>query len=78
LQAGLNDGLQAGTTATVDLHAGDGHRQPCVQGHHTSDRGRLARGIAVAENDVLYCTGLDSGALQQTLERGDAEVDGGQ
>src|SRR5206468_1410810 len=47
-------------------------------GHHTPDGGRLAGRIAVAEDDVFDCGRVDSGALEQPLERGDPEVDGGQ
>ena len=78
LQCRLDDGLQSRPAAAVDLHAGNGHRQSGVQRHHAPDRGCLAAGIAVAEDDVLNGGRFDSGALQQTLQRGDPEVDGGQ
>src|ERR1700755_470149 len=47
----------------------------CSPDPHRSPRA-VAR--AVAKNAVLHCARLASGALQQTFQRGDTEVDGGQ
>ena len=78
LQAGLDDGLQPRSATAIDLHTGNGDRQSGVQCHDPPDRGSLAAGITMAEDHVLHCARVDSGALQQALQCGDAEVDGGQ
>ena len=78
LQARLDHGLQTRAAPPVDLHAWHGHRQAGVQRDDAADRGCLAARIAVAENDVLHCGGLDPGAVEQPLECRDAEVHRGQ
>ena len=78
LQAGLDDGLQSRSAAAVDLHAGNRHRQAGVQRHHTTDCGCLAVGVAMSEDHVAHHLGRDSGPVEQPLQRGDREVDGGQ
>ena len=78
LQTCLDDRLQARSAATVYLHAGHRHRQTRIECDHASDRRRLAVGIAVPEDDILHRFGRNAGALEQPVERGDPEVDGGQ
>ena len=77
LQTGLNHRLQTRPASAVDLHTGNGDGQAGVECHDPSDRRRFAVGVAVAEDDVLHRLGCESGPLEQPLQRGDAEVDGG-
>jgi hypothetical protein len=78
LQAGLDDGLQSRPAAPVDLHTGHGHRQAGVEGHDPPDRRRLTVGVAVSEDDIVDRLRGHPGAIEQSRQRGDAEVDGRQ
>src|ERR1700694_3932528 len=78
LQTGRDDRLQTRSASPVDLHTGNRPRQSGIQRHHTSDRRRLAAGIAVPEDDVLDCLRCYSGSVEQALEGTDSEIDGAQ
>ena len=74
LQTRLNDRLQSRTTTPVHLHPADRHRQSGVQGQHPADRRRFGIRIAVAHNHIVDGSRRDSGALQESGQRGDAQV----
>ena len=76
LQARLDHRLQARPAAAVDLHARNRHRQAGIQRHDASDRGGLAAGVAVPQDDVLHRVGRQPGSVEQPLEGRDAEVNG--
>ena len=50
--------------------------RPGVQPDDAPDRGGLAVGVAVAENDILHRVGWDPGALEQPSQSGHPEIDG--
>src|SRR5690606_20219569 len=61
----VDDGLQAGAAAAIDLATGhrDGHAG--VQRDDAADRGCLHVRVALAEDDVVDDVGIEAGALQQ-------------
>ena len=75
LEGGLDDGLQTRTAATVDVHARHGDRQSGVEGDDPADRRCLAVAVAMAEDDVLNLFGRNTGAIEQTLQCCDTEID---
>ncbi|AHD23813.1 hypothetical protein Y013_15525 [Rhodococcus pyridinivorans SB3094] len=78
LEGGLDDGLQARTAAAVDVHAGHRDRQTGVEGDDATDGRGFAVAVAVAEDDVLNLFGRNTGALEQTLQCRDTEIDCGE
>ena len=70
----VDDGLQPGSAAPVDLDARDPHRQAGVQGDDSPDRRGLAVGAAVAEDHVVDVHGVDAGALEQRPQHRDTQV----
>ena len=78
LETRLDDRLQTRSTPTVDLHAGNGHGQAGIQCDHTADCRRLAVGVAVSEDHVADRLEWDTGPFEQSLQRGDPQVHGGQ
>src|SRR5215203_1866018 len=74
LHGRVQDRLQAGTAAAVDLDAGRGDRQPRVERGHPADRGRLHRGVAVAEDHVLDRLRRQTGALDERADHRRGEL----
>jgi hypothetical protein len=74
LHAGVDHRLQSRSAATVDLHSARRDRQSGVQGHHSAEPRRLRIGVAVPEDDVLHSHRRDPGAVKESGQRGNSEV----
>ncbi len=77
LQAAVEHRLQGGAAAAIDLHPRNLHRQSRVQRRDAPDRGGLAVGIALSEDDVVDVLGAQSGALHYRPDHRGRERGGG-
>src|SRR5690606_17980329 len=59
----VEDGLEAGAAAAVELESGDRGAESGVQGGDPADGGVLAAGVAVAEHDVVDVALGEPGAV---------------
>lgn len=53
LHRGVQDCLQAGAAAAVNLKPGDADAEPGAEGDHPTERRKFTGGAAVAEDDVV-------------------------
>ena len=70
----VEHGLQPRAAAPVDLQPGRGDGEPRVERHDPADRGRLHRGVAVAEQHVVDGGRVESGALEQRPHDGGGQL----
>ncbi len=77
LHHGLDDRLQPGTATPVHLQAGNVHSQIGVQSRNSSDRGRLAAGGRLAEDDVVDVATGNAGAGDDFGDHRGREILGG-
>ena len=75
--AGVQNGLQAGGAAAVELVARHLDGQARLQARQPSDGGVLTAGIAVAEDDVVDLRRVDPGAIQGLLDYSAGQFGGG-
>nr|WP_236853281.1 hypothetical protein [Brevibacterium linens] len=71
---GIGDRLQAGSTATIDLAAGHGSGQACVESDDATDGRGLHVRVAVAEDDVIDGVARKIGLFEQSGEHLPAEL----
>jgi hypothetical protein len=77
LHGGVEDGLQSRAAAAVDLKAGDVDRHPGVEGGDAPERGCLAVGVPLAEDDVVDGLGRQLGARHHLLDHGRRQLGDG-
>ena len=74
--AGVQNGLQAGGTAAVELVAGNLDGQAGLEAREASDGGVLAAGVAVAEDDIVYLGWVHPGAVEGFLDDRAGQIGG--
>ncbi|OLT14176.1 hypothetical protein BJF79_03200 [Actinomadura sp. CNU-125] len=75
LHGGVQDRLESGSAAAVELGAADLDGQPGVQRGDAADRGGVGVGVALSEDDFVDRVAGQAGALDERPDDGGGQLD---